>query len=265
MRLEILPVALYVIVAAVQWYGWRQPVGLLSRKAMCLLVGFIAVTLHALLLYRWIDIGAGQNLTFFNMCSLVTWLVALLVLLTSLRRPAENLVVFIFPVAAISIVLVGAFPGQYYIVDTAADPSMLLHILSSTLAFSVLCVAGLQAVLLAIQESRLRHRHGGGIIEVLPPLETMEILLFQMLRVGFLLLSIVLVSSVYFFSHEIVTSAIIRKLVLTVLAWLVFVILLIGHRCYGWRGKRAVQGTLSGVLLLVVVYFSGELLVGLWS
>lgn len=56
---------------------------------------------------------------------------------------------------------------------------MHLHILSSIIAFSLLTIAALQAILLAIQEQRLR------LIRHLPPLQTMESLLFQMIGTFF--------------------------------------------------------------------------------
>lgn len=256
MRFDILPVVLYLIAASMQWCGWKGYIPVARYKAILLIEGFVATALHAYLLYYWIDIGVGQNLAFFNMLSLVAWLVALLILFTSLRSPVENLTVFIFPVAAASIVLVNVFPG-YYVVDTAADTKVLLHILLSTLAFSMLCVAGLQALLLAIQEWRLRRRHGGRIIEILPPLETMEMLLFRMVGIGFLLLSMVLITSIYFFSQHEFTPVVVRKSMFAMLAWLVFGGLLIGRWRYGWRGKYVVCCTLGGVLLLIITYFSG--------
>src|SRR5687768_10282595 len=99
----------YISACSIQVYG------IVNRMAIKLLpirlLAFIAVTLHAYLLHCFIDVAHLQNLAFFNLVSLVAWLVALLVLITSLFRPIANLYIIAFPIAAISIILALLFPG----------------------------------------------------------------------------------------------------------------------------------------------------------
>jgi ABC-type uncharacterized transport system permease subunit len=226
-------------------------------KTWVLGTGLVAITLHTWLLYHWIDIGHVQNLTFLNMLSLVTWLVAVLVVLTALYKPVENLSILIFPVAAFSILLVQLFPGQN-LINTQTNPYQLLHILLSVLTLSVLSVAGLQAILLAILERQLRSRPSLNMIQKLPALETMEILLFQMISCGFLLLTVLLFSSLYFY-YPTLGGDMLQKTVLAIVAWLIFAWLLAGRYYLGWRGHKAIYGTLTGVLLLAIVYFGSQL------
>src|SRR3990167_4444864 len=81
------------------------------------------------------------------------------------------------------------------------------HILLATLSFCVLCVAGLLAVLLAIQEWCLRYKKMPRAMASLPALETMEILLFRVILLGFVLLSIVLITSLYFYYALLLTQS----------------------------------------------------------
>ena len=164
-------------------------------KKWIFLLGFAAVCLHGLLLHRWIDVSSGQNLTFFNMLSLTTWLISIIALVVLLIKPIEVLAIIIFPITAISILLVLTFPATY-IVKTITMPDTLFHILLSILTFCVLSLAGLLAVLLALQERLLRAKQSIWLIRKLPPLESMETLLFQVISFGFVLLSVVLVTSV---------------------------------------------------------------------
>ena len=53
--------------------------------------------------------------------------------------------------------------------------------LTSMLAYSLLTLASAQAILLAVQDNHLRRHHPGGFIRALPPLQTMESLLFEMI------------------------------------------------------------------------------------
>lgn len=224
-----------------------------SSQKVASFFGFFAVVLHGYLLHDWIDIGVGQNLTFFNMLSLALWLVALLILLTALRKPIENLIPFVFPVAAISVLLVLIFPNVY-VVNTASNPKQLVHILLSVLTFGVLCIAAMQALVLAFLEHRLRYKHPTGFVQKLPPLETMESLLFQIIWLGFLLLTLVIGLSFYFF-YGVLQFDLWLKIILSILAWLVFAILLLGRYLFGWRGRKAIYWTLCGVVLLIIIFF----------
>lgn len=223
------------------------------------LFGFIAVCLHGLLLHEWIDIAAGQNLNVFNMLSLTAWLISIFVLVMILIKPVEILSLFIFPASALSILFVLAFP-RVYIIDTIASPDTLFHIILSIFTFCVLCVAALLAILLAIQEWCLRENRLSGLIQKIPPLETMETLLFQVNGLGFILLSVVLITSIYFY-HELMLAhlIILQKTIIVIAAWIIFAFLLIGRFRWGWRGKKAIYYTLAGVLLLIVAYFGSKL------
>lgn len=223
-----------------------------------LIIGFVAVLFHTVLLYHWIDVGIGQNLSIFNLLSLVAWLVALLILLAAFTKPVANLTLIIFPLAVFSIILALLFP-QFIIVNTAANPKQLIHILLSTLAFSTLCIAGVQAIMLAMQERLLHHKQTMGGFQILPPLEIMESLLFEMIGVGFILLTVVVLTSFWAF-YPIFYTVFWQKSLLALVAWLVFAVLLIGRLFFGWRGQQVVRWTLSGVFFVMLTYFSSQFL-----
>lgn len=223
-------------------------------------IGFVAICLHAILLHVWIDIYAGQNLNFYNLFSLAAWLIVLIVWIVAQRKSIESLFIFSFPVCALSIAWVLWFPKQE-VIKTLAQPITLFHILLAIISFCVLCFAGLLAVLLAIQEWCLRCKKMLRVMTSLPALETMEILLFQVIQLGFVLLSIVLVTSFYFYYAILFTRYyFLQKALLVTLAWLVFAWLLFGRYHKGWRGRKAIYGTLFGVFLLFLSYFGSQLL-----
>lgn len=254
---SILTIICYVLAAIVQSMNLIGH-GRYTKFGM-MLFGFIAVCLHALLLHQWIDVTAGQNLNFFNLLSLTIWLVALLVLVMALFRSVEVLVLFSFPIAAISILLVLRFP-EAEIIQTSASPNALFHILLSILTFCVLCVAALLALLLALQDSLLRKKHGSVFMGKLPPLETLERLLFQVNSLGFILLSALITTSLYFYCDILWHSmALLQKTFLAAAAWIIFAVLLWGRFVWGWRGRKAIYGTLIGVVLLFLAYFGGKI------
>lgn len=214
--------------------------------------GLIAVCLHAVLLHVWIDIVPGQNLSLLNLFSLITWVIAVLTLVIATRKSIELLLLIIFPLNAISIILVCYFPSQV-VIHSIAHPDTLFHIIISLFSFCVLCFAGLLAVLLAAQEYCIRHKKCSALMIKLPALESSEILLFQVISLGFILLSAVLLTSIYFF-HTLIflhTHFLIKTL-LTFLSWLVFGLLLLTRFKTGLRGHAAIYTTFLGVLLLIL-------------
>jgi ABC-type uncharacterized transport system permease subunit len=236
----------------------------LSTKSISwvVILGCLAISTHSYLLYRWIDIDSGQNLTVLNLLSLTLWLIScLLIIVAALRKPIAYLAILIFPLAALSIVLTNSFPA-HHIVHTAANPKQLIHIILSIVAFSILVSAGLQALVLAWQEKQLRQKYSHSIIQKLPPLETMEKLLFQMIAAGAVILGVVVMTSIYFF-HAILLQQLLQKTILALTTWIIFIVLLIGRHFFGWRGKKAIYCTIGGVLLLTITYFSSMIIMEL--
>jgi ABC-type uncharacterized transport system permease subunit len=250
--LAVVSTFLYLYATFVQ--GMRLKGRWSNYRFIFLALGYLAIVAHADLLHHWIDVGGGQNLSLFNLFSLISWLVALLVLLAAWAKPVESLAVFVFPLAALSIILAICFPDKSMI-DTAADPKQLFHILLATATFGVLCVAGLQAVLLAIMHRQLHHKQSSGLFQKLPPLETLETLLFQLIRLGFILLTLLIITSIYFFHQDLLQQNL-QKTLLAVVAWTIFAILLLGRYFLGWRGRKAIYYTLSGVMLLMILYYT---------
>ena len=50
----------------------------------------------------------------------------------------------------------------------------------------------------------------------------------------------------------------VHKTVLSIVAWVVFGILLFGRWRWGWRGSRAVQLALAGMVILVLAFFGSK-------
>jgi ABC-type uncharacterized transport system permease subunit len=134
------------------------------------------------------------------------------------------------------------------------------HLLISMLAYSFFTIASLHVLLMALLEKRLHVGQLRSGITALPPLLTMERILFQLIGVGFLLLTLSLGSGVLFsevvFGRPLDVS---HKTVFGVLSWAIFGALLWGRHRYGWRGRVAMRWTLSGFLMLVLAYFGSRL------
>ena len=230
-------------------------------RGTVLAMGFGAVILHAAMLYPELFTGAGLNLGFFNAASLIALLTVLVLLLASFKQPLETLGIPLLPIAATTVGLAILYRGKQHTISTGTW-QLDLHILFSVLAYSILALGAVQALLLAIQEKHLRNRRPGGFIRTLPPLQVMESLLFQMIGSGFALLSAALLTGILFLD-DIFAQHLVHKTILSFIAWAVFGILLWGRWRYGWRGRTAIRWTLSGFVFLALAYFGSKLVLEL--
>jgi len=229
--------------------------------AKMLIAGFSALLLHGFMLYQLIFTHSGLNMGFYNALSLVSWVITLVVILTTLVKPTTNLAMVIFPITSISLLLNYLFPSVR-LVSGSANYGLDLHIIFSIAAYSLLSIAALQAVILAIQEHQLRAKHPVKVMRILPPMQTMEELLVQLLWTGFFLLSLGLATGLMFI-HDLLGQHLVHKTVLSILAWFFFGLLLFGRSTWGWRGKYLVRFTLGGFTLLMLSYFGSKLVLEL--
>ncbi len=235
---------------------------LLARRASPaprLLAGFgvPALLLHLLALYQLLLGDGALRLNFFNTASLLAAAVIALTLLASMRIPVHNLLLLLFPLGSLTSLLAVLVPaGTLQPIREA--PGILAHILLSLLAYGLLTIAVLQALLLLLQNRQLKLKHPSGIIRTFPPLQTMESLLFGFLWTGWVLLSLSLLSG-WAFLDDLLAQHLAHKTLLACLAWLVFAVLLWGRHQLGWRGATAIRWTLAGFLLLMLAYFGSKL------
>ena len=118
-------------------------------------------------------------------------------------------------------------------------------------------LAAIQAVTLALQEHHIKHRHISGILQTLPPLETMEQILFELIWIGMGLLSISLVSGVLFID-DFFAQHLVHKTFFSAAAWCIYAVLIFGRLQLGWRGQKAVRWTIGGFTALMMGYFGSK-------
>lgn len=226
-----------------------------SKKGIMLSLWSIACVLHAIHLYPQTFTPNGLNLTFYNTISIVLFIISSLILILSVTKKREFLGLFILPIVITGISLTILKPD---IVASGANlHGLQLHILASLFAFSVLTISALQSILLFTQDQHLRKHDLSGITRALPPLNDTEKFLFQTITVGFFLLTIALVSG-FIFLENMFEQHIAHKTVLSILAWIVFALLLWGRWQFGWRGRKAMTWTLGGFAFLMLAYLGSK-------
>ncbi|MGW8367631.1 MAG: cytochrome C assembly family protein, partial [Gammaproteobacteria bacterium] len=191
-----------------------------------------------------------------NVIGLIGWLTAILALGGSAKPAIRGLTGILLVVAAL-MSLGTALPVATHFTRSMTW-QLQAHVMMSMLAYSMLGIGAALALLIAAQDKRLRQRRPTGWLRVLPPMETLEQSLFGALTIGFLLLTLAVFSGLIFVENFF-AQHLVHKSVLSILAWLIFAILLAGRWRYGWRGKRAVHWTLVGFAILALAYFGSKL------
>ena len=85
-----------------------------------------------------------------------------------------------------------------------------------------------------------------------------EGILFKLILAGTCLLSVSLLSG-FIFLEDMFNKTYAHKTVLSISALVVYLILLVGQKLRGWRGRQVIILTVLGVLLLSLAYFGSKL------
>jgi ABC-type uncharacterized transport system permease subunit len=186
--------------------------------------------------------------------SLLGWTLAVLACLISIDKQNRVLGAILLLSAAVGAAagaLAGA-GGSYS--EATAGWELTAHILLSMGAAALLFAAAVTALLLVFLDRRLRARRVADLSGGLPPLDALEKIMFRLVAAGFGLLTLALITG-FFFVTNLFAQNLVQKTVLSLIAWLIFGVLLIGRLRFGWRGRSAVRWTLSGFGILAVAYF----------
>lgn len=228
-----------------------------SKWVLVLVLG--GVLAHILSAQQTVYNGEYVDLSLFKVSSLISCFIMIIALISCIRRPSSNLLIGLLPIAALSVFVSGiSAPSQ----EIKMGAGIFAHVMSSILAYSLMTIASIQAITLALQERHLKHRHIGALMRALPPLQTMEQMLFELIWVGMFLLTLSLGTGVLFI-EDILNQQLAHKIFFTVLAWIIFAILLWGRHYLGWRSKTAVRYTLAGFATLMLGYFGSKIVLEL--
>ncbi|HTR01195.1 MAG TPA: cytochrome c biogenesis protein CcsA, partial [Candidatus Acidoferrum sp.] len=172
------------------------------------------------------------------------------------KKPLANLFILLFPVAIVSIACSTFLPSRYHPLEELGG-GVALHSVLGILAFSLLTVAALQALVVAWLSRELKQHHYTNTLRHMPPLQSMEALLFDIIKAGFVALLLVIVSG-FMFMEDMFAQHLAHKTILTIVSTVVWGILLWGHARFGWRGKTALRWILAAFAVLILAYFGSK-------
>ncbi|WP_153101404.1 cytochrome C assembly family protein [Paraburkholderia hayleyella] len=228
-----------------------------------------ALLTHGVLLHVTIFPQNAMVFGFAFALSAMFWLGVGIYWIESFFFPLDGLQLLLLPLACVASLLPLAF-GGVRVLPYSAAPLFKLHFLIANVAYGLFAIAALHAILMLLVERRLHAMHGGalqlqgraagngwlsGWLDTLPPLLTLEKLLFRLIGAGFVLLTLTLLSGILF-NEQLAGRALVldHKTVFALLSWLMFGALLTARKVSGWRGRAALRWVLASFVALLLAY-----------
>lgn len=223
---------------------------------------FAVLALHGWLLAREVFFAPQLRFGFAQALAVTLWLGVVIYWVESLFLRLDGFEPLILSLAALATPLPALFPGLAS-PALAASVEFKVHMLLAMCAYSLFTIAILHAMLMTLVERRLHVSEPGrerrapleGALAHLPPLLTLERLLFRLIGTAFAFLTLTLASGILF-SETLFGRALPfnHKTLFALLSWVTFAALLVGRHFYGWRGRTALRWTLTGFVMLLFAY-----------
>ena len=222
----------------------------------------VILVIHGVQLHDSVFTPEGFVFGFAQDLSLIAWVGLAFYWFQSWFLPISSLRWMALMFALICAFLPNLFPGVVISPKAVSDPWFKGHFVVATVAVGLLSLAAMHAMLMSVQDRAL-HRQLAIIpngrlahwLEDLPPLMTMESLLFNLLYVGFALLSLTVFSGLLFsqtlFGKPLVFD---HKTIFALVSWVLFAGLLLARWRVGLRGRAAIRWVLSAYTALLLAY-----------
>ena len=243
------------IIAGICFASSRYP-ALSDSEGLLRAIAFISAATgllwHVFVLWGLLIYPGGMALSLGNTASFIGVQLALIAVIGAIEASLRGLAAGLLALAAIA----ATFTDIHY-VEYSGDLiswQMKAHILVSLFAYGLLTVGAIVAIYALVQDRRLHSANLSPSNQLFAPLETTEKLLYGITAAGFAVLLIGVLSG-FSFVEDLFAQHLVHKTFLSLLALVLFGILLAGRRFAGWRGRQTVYLYLGGFLVLCLAYF----------
>lgn len=182
--------------------------------------------------------------------SMTAWLVLTVYAVEQQLYPRLRTIGWLAGLGAWAALLASVFPGTP--MKSSASAWLPLHLALGIASYGLFAAAVVHAALMSRAEKRMRNatQPDEGL-----PLLVLERLTFRFVTAGFALLTATLLAG-WLFDEQLYgrVPTLDHKILLSLLAWLVFGVLLLGRARFGWRGRHAVHMIYVGAAMLLLAY-----------
>jgi ABC-type uncharacterized transport system permease subunit len=228
-----------------------------GRRIAAAAIATIGVLVHATALVQERRLEPLAALSLGDVLALTALVIAITAIAMALRPRLRGIAAVLLGTAAVLELAFAEGAREFSIGRPGWE--LAFHIAMATTAFAFLTIGAVLAIAQVIVDRRLRSRRPLGWLRILTPIESVESGCFHSILAGFTVLTLALVTGA-FFIEDLFAQHLVHKVVLAIIAWIVFGVLLLGRWRMGWRGKQALRWTLSGYALLGLSYFGSKLI-----
>jgi len=225
---------------------------LLAVAIACCLSGLL---FHAYVLWEAVLPPQGLSLSLANTASFIGLQLAFVAFVAAKEARLRGLCGGLLLLAAVTASMTGWNANATS--NSVLTWQLQAHVLISLFAYGLLTVGAIVAIYALIQDRRLHSGKLSPINQLFAPLETTERLLYGITSAGFAALLLAVFSG-FVFVEDLFAQHLTHKTALSILALLLFGILLAGRYFAGWRGRSAVFLYLWGFAMLILAYFGSR-------
>jgi len=215
----------------------------------------IAIAMHGSGLFESLTRGGTINVSLVSSVSLIGLQLAIIGTLAALdsdlRGVAAGLIVLAAPTA------LATQTGAVEATSSGLSWQLQTHVFTAMFAYGLLAAGAILAIYALVQDRRLRAAKLSTVNQLFAPLEKTERVLYGVASAGIAVLAMSMALGITFVEN-LFSQHLMHKTVLSLIALLVFGILLTGRHFAGWRGKRAIYLYLGGFIILCLAYFGSR-------
>ena len=241
-----------IIVSALFYVFW---VAFKTDSKFTISSGYFAWTLHAVICFYSIFDESGWKLNIINAVLLVSWISVLVVFIFKLKSHWVKIPIVIFVLYIYAFLDIKSDFAYHDYIEYSWQLD--LHITLSMLSYSIFVVSTLFAISLLVYITKLKKSQFDSNHSLLSIIDE-EKKLFSLICLGWLLLSTSLLSGVLFV-EDFMTQQLGHKVLFSLLAWLMFGIVILGRLNKGWRGEKLIWLTIVGMSLLATGYLGSKI------
>ena len=227
----------------------------LYKKISFDLIFFLSLLLFSTYAYSLIN-DVYQKFNFITSLEITFLIVNYLFYLFMFSKPIKHLGLVLLPLTAIAILVSMIYHDNSNL--GLIDPDIRIHIIVSIASYGFLGLGAIQAILLRYQEKKLKDVSGSLFLTILPSIEKMENVMFDLIIFGFILLTLSLLSGAPFVTMN-EHPGLLEKILFSIIAWMTYSYLIYSRFSKGVRGRKATNLTLSGMSFLLIAYLGTKL------
>ncbi len=225
------------------------------KKTSFDVIFFLSLLLFSIYAYSLIN-NVYQKFNFITSLEITFLIVNYLFFWFMFSKPIKHLGLVLLPLTAIALLISMIYHDSSNL--GLIDPDLRIHIIVSITSYGFLGLGAIQAILLRYQEKKLKDVSGSLFITILPSIEKMEKVMFDLIIFGFILLTLSLLSGAPFVTMN-KHPGLLEKILFSIIAWMTYSYLIYSRFSKGVRGKKATNLTLSGMSFLLIAYLGTKL------